>query len=250
MRSMETKEIILQELRDISEIVANIPKGNTFSLPAGYFDQFPAAVLAQIHAENVDFGVKNTPFDVPKGYFDDLAGNILNKIKEQQVQTVEEELNEIAPILNTISRKPVYAVPDGYFESLEVTVPLKVAKPAAKVFSFGKPKRMLQYAVAACTAGILMVGAYLYINKGTATPGQEMAISYDSAMKMNVSEELSDLNTQEIDQYLEESPAVGYAINTTADEMDVQQYIHSASDEEIDQYLNETADPGEKRNGS
>jgi hypothetical protein len=247
---MEKREIILQELKEISEVVSAIPNENVFSVPAGYFDQFPAAVVALVHTETAHFGEKRTPFDVPKGYFEGLAAEVLNKVKQQNAQTVEEELNEIAPILNTISRETVYTVPEGYFESLEVTVPLKVAARSKKVFSLGTPRRILQYAIAACAAGILMVGAYLYINEGTATPGEPMAISYDSAMKMNVTAELSQLNTQEINQYLEESPAIGYAINGSAEEEDVQQYIHSTSDEEIDQYLNETADPGEKQNGS
>jgi hypothetical protein len=240
---MKNRETILHELRQISEAVANLGTENIFTVPANYFEQFPASVLARIMSENADLGLKTNPFNVPKGYFDGLPGNILNRIKQQQVQSVEEELNEIAPLLNTVSKKPVYAVPDGYFESLEVTVPLKVAQPREKVFSLGKPRRIFQYAVAACTAGILMVGAYLYTNKGTATPDQAMAIPYDSAIKMNVSQELANVNTQDIDQYLEEAPTVGYAINTPAEEVDVQEYIQAVSDEEIDQYLKETAEP-------
>jgi hypothetical protein len=247
---MEKREIILQELREISDLVAGIPDINPFSLPTGYFDRFPASMLALVQPATADFGARTTPFDVPPGYFDELAGSILAKVKQLETQTAREELEEIAPLLNSISRTPVYTVPEGYFESLEVTVPLKVASPSAKVLSLGKPRRIFQYAVAACAAGILMVGAYLYINKGTATPGEPMAISYDSAMKMNVPAELSELNTPEISQYLEESPAIGYAINAANEEEDVQQYIHAASDEEIDQYLNESAEPGEKHNGS
>jgi hypothetical protein len=250
MRSMENRETILQELKQISEVVASLERKNTFFVPPAYFDGFASSVLARIQAENAVFGSKTTPFSVSEGYFDGLASTVLDRIRQQQVQTVEEERNEIAPILNTISRQPVYTVPDGYFESLEITVPLKVARPAEKVFSLGKSRRILQYAVAACTAGILMVGAYLYTNRGTGTPGETVAISYDSALKMDVSQELAGVNVQEIDQYLNETPVVGYSINTAPDEVDVEQYIQSASDEEIRQYLNETAEPGEQRRDS
>jgi hypothetical protein len=248
---MENKENILQELREISEVVANLPKGNTFAVPSTYFEEFPGSVLARIEAESFDLGSKTTPFGVPNGYFDGLAGNILNKIKEQE-QTVEEELNELAPLLNTISKKPVYTVPDGYFESLEITIPLKVASPPAKVFSLGKPKRVLQYAIAACTAGILMVGAYLYSGRTPAqTDGAVATISYDSAMKMDVNQELAKVDEQTIDQYLAETPITGYIINTVApEEVDPQQLINGTTEEDINEYLQETADPSEETTGS
>lgn len=247
---MENRQIILQELKELSPVVANLRRDNIFSLPVNYFENFAASVLARIHTETDGIGVKTTPFGVPKGYFDGLAGNILARINQQELG-VEEELNSIAPLLNTISRQPVYTIPEGYFESLEVTIPLKVTKPAARVIGFNRPKRLMQYAVAACTAAVLMIGAYLYINKGSNDVTAGMPVSYDSALKINVPQEIAKVDEQEIDQYLNESPGVGYVINTSAsDEIDVQQYIQSASDEEIDQYLKESAEPGEKTKGT
>lgn len=235
---MENRQNILQELKELSVVVANLPKQNTFSVPADYFQQFPALVLARIKAENADFGKKQVPYNIPANYFDGLADNILHKIKQQD-QSVEEELNELAPILNTISKAPVYKVPEGYFESLEVTLPVNIAKPSAKVFSLGKTKRILQYAVAACIAAIVVLGAYLYTNHQSSVNDTAMVIPYDSAVEMNINKELSKVDEQEINQYLNESPGVGYAINTSSDEVDIQQSIHAASDEEIKQYLNE-----------
>jgi hypothetical protein len=235
---METRETILKELRDISPVVANLDSTNVFSVPPGYFNQFPAAVLLRIQAETVDLRVRSHPFNVPAGYFDSLASNIINRIKNQE-QSVEAELNELAPILNTISREPVYSVPQGYFESLELTIPLKLDKPSARVFSFG---RVMQYAVAACTVGILVIGVFLYNNN---TGSIEAPISYKEAVNMNVSTELEQLNEADIASYLEESPMIGYAFNVSAEEVDFEEALEEASDEEINQYLNETAEPGE-----
>jgi hypothetical protein len=247
---MENRQIILQELKELSPVVANLSRDNVFSLPLNYFENFTASVLAKIHTEAVDIVVKTTPFSVPKGYFDDLAGNVLARLNRQEL-SVEEELNGIAPLLNSISKRPVYTVPEGYFESLEVTVPLKITKPGAKVIGFNTTKRLMQYAVAACIAAVLMIGVYLYINKGSNDITAGMPVSYDSALKMNVPQEIAKVNEQEIDQYLNESPGTGYVINTSAsDEIDVQQYIQSASDEEINQYLKESAEPGEKTRGT
>jgi hypothetical protein len=253
MRSMENKENILQELRQLSEAVADLSKGNTYSVPAGFFDEFATLVLARIEAENAAFGDKTTAFSVPAGYFDSLAGNILNKIKQQEL-SVEEELNELAPLLNTISKKPVFTVPEGYFESLEIAIPLKVATPAAKVFSMAKPRRILQYAVAACTAGVLMVGAYMYTHKASVPDSgtASAVIPYDSAVKMNVSEELASVNEQEIDQYLKQSPTIASNAATTSptDDVDLELFINSTSDDEIKEYLEQNAEPSKTNSGT
>jgi hypothetical protein len=240
---METRETILQELKDISPAVANLGTVNVFSVPAGYFDQLPAAILSKINAETVDFRGRSAPFSVPAGYFDHLAGNILDKIKVAE-QSVEAELAGIAPLLNTISKKQVYTVPEGYFESLELTIPLKLDKPSARVFSFGKTKRVMQYAVAACTAGILVIGAWFYTNKNTGT--DETSVSYIDVKRMNIASELDKLSETEIASYLETTPNVGYAMNISAEEIDFDEYLDAASDEEINEYLNDTAEPSEK----
>lgn len=249
-RSMENRETIISELMEISPAVANISRANVFSVPPLYFNNLAEEVLARIQVEDISFGVKNTPFGVPHGYFDGLANSIINKIHQQEMQSVSDELNEIAPLLNTISKIPVYTVPEGYFESLEITIPLKLDKPSAKVFTFGKTKKIFQYAVAACIAGILMIGAYMYTNQGTTA--DEMVISYDSALKMNVTEALAQTNEQEITAYLNEAPGLGYAVTTTpaSEEIDVEEYLETASDEEIKEYLNEYPETGISTTGS
>ena len=233
---MEKREIIIQELESISPVVANLERTNVFAVPANYFNDLPAVILAKVQSEGVAFGSKSDPFSVPAGYFDGLAANILNKIRSTE-QSVEEELNEIAPLLNTVSRKPVYAVPEGYFESLELTIPLKLAKPSAKVFSFGK---VVQYAVAASTIAIMAIGVYFYSgnSKSIDTP-----ISFTEAKNMNVAAELDNLTETEIVSYLESAPSVGYALNVVPEEVNFEEYLDQASDEEINEYLKETAEP-------
>jgi hypothetical protein len=242
---METRETILKELREISPAVANLSGTNVFSVPAGYFDQLPETILSKIRQESVDFGGKVQPFNIPPGYFEGLATNILNKIKSRE-QSVAEELNELSPLLNSISRQNVYAVPEGYFESLELTIPLKLDKPSARVFSFGKTKKAFQYAVAACAAGILVVGAYFYTNNNT----DDTVISHNDAKNMNVSTELDKLSETEIASYLETAPNIGYALNVSAEEINIDEYLDETSDEDINEYLNEYPEIGISNKGS
>ncbi len=249
-RSMENRETIINELMEISPAIANISRSNVFSVPPSYFNNLAQEVLARIQVEDISFGVKDAPFSVPAGYFDGLAGSILNKINQQKEQSVSEELEELAPLLNSISKAPVYQVPEGYFESLELTIPLKLDKPSARVFSLGKIGRTLQYAVAASVAGILMFGAYMYTSQNT--EGDDMVISYDSALNMNVTAELAETNEQEIAAYLNEVPGVGYNVTTTptSDEINVDEYLETASDDEIKDYLNEYQETGITTTGS
>lgn len=237
---MDTKATILQELQELSPLVASIGSGNPYRVPAGYFEMLPAQLVQQVSGDSVVFGDKQPVFAVPEGYFDGLAGQILNRVKQQKPQTVQEELAELAPLLNTISREPVYQVPEGYFESLELTVPLKLARPSARVFSFKSTKRIFQYAVAACTAGILMFGAYMFTMQNT------MGISYKEAKTMNVAAELSEVKEEDINKYLNETPVVGYAVNNGTEDLDVEQFLEITSDQEINEYLEETEEPAEK----
>ncbi len=239
---METRETILKELGDISPLVAGIQPANLWAVPAGYFEAFAGQVLARIHTENAVFGDKHLVFSVPQGYFDGFAGTVLDKIR-RQTQSVEAELNELAPILNTISREPVYAVPEGYFESLELTIPLKLDKPSARVFSFSKPKRLVQYAVAACTAAVLVIGAFILTGRNAS---DDMWISYGDATKMNVAQELSKVNEDDIAVFLEQTPSVGYAVNASTEDIDLEDYIETTSDEEIQQYLDESGGNSEE----
>jgi len=242
---METRETILKELESISPVVANLGNANVFAVPAGYFDELPALILSKVQVEATDFGGKSQPFAVPSGYFEGLADNILKNIKNSE-QSVEAELNELSPLLNTVSRQNVYAVPEGYFESLELTIPLKLEKPSGNVFSFGKPKRILQYAAAACTAGILVIVAFLFINKG----GDDTVISYKEAKNMNVSNELDKLSETEIASYLETAPNVGYALNVSPEEINIDEYLDETSDEDINEYLNAYPEMGISNKGS
>lgn len=58
------------------------------------------------------------PFTVPPGYFDDLPLIIIKKL---QPQIVNEELQEIAPSLQNISKLSPFTVPKHYFKDLSAT---------------------------------------------------------------------------------------------------------------------------------
>lgn len=126
---MESKNTILQELAQISQGIANISNRNVYSVPAGYFDNLPAQVLAKVNAGNVAAGSTSPmPYSVPDGYFDGLAGNIMAKIKTQAAPQSSEIFFD-APVKEAFLPQGLptpYSVPQGYFNSLSTEVISKI----------------------------------------------------------------------------------------------------------------------------
>lgn len=59
-----------------------LPETNTpFSVPEGYFDANPAAILKRLENEGLESLPAFTPFEVPEGYFTDLPAQIIAAAK-------------------------------------------------------------------------------------------------------------------------------------------------------------------------
>lgn len=144
---MNAKNEILEELRLLSAVVNDISRETPYRVPAGYFDGFPALMLSltgeAAGAERPFFATekdkplisKDMPqtFNVPEGYFEGFAQGVLDRIKAGQIQNQRsddpgsndpsrndprQELAQLSPLLNGISRKLPYQAPEGYFEEL------------------------------------------------------------------------------------------------------------------------------------
>ena len=126
---MENRIDILNELKDLSPVIAGLEKVNVFSVPQGYFEYLPADIMAGIESEQ---GLKNGPssisssHEIPQGYFDTLTENILNKIKLQEDENAPVELKTLSALLYSIQNENVFKVPQGYFNTLADTVLQKI----------------------------------------------------------------------------------------------------------------------------
>jgi len=156
---MDTKETILGELREISPTVALISKEQVLTIPDRYFDTLPDSIMDKILTIGFD-NAKYSPLTIPNNYFNDLSSTILTKIKFQQSECFS-ELEEVAPLLNTINKQAIYTVPIDYFQNLNVGIKTS-KKPTATIISFRNTRKWISYAAAAVMAGMLVTGAYLY----------------------------------------------------------------------------------------
>ncbi len=119
---MENTTDILNELRELSPVLAALEKVNVFTVPAGYFEQLSSDIIMRVADENelkemspsLFAMEKVNVFTVPKGYFDNLHHDIMAGIEN------ENGLNK-----NAFTNSPA-TVPVGYFESLPGTILNKI----------------------------------------------------------------------------------------------------------------------------
>jgi hypothetical protein len=79
---MENKSTeIINELKTISPLLAEMEKLNVFQVPEGYFSDLHRRILTSILILPEE---KNNLQQVPDGYFDFLPGRILAKIKAEK----------------------------------------------------------------------------------------------------------------------------------------------------------------------
>lgn len=229
---MERSDDILNELKEISPLVAGAGSANVFFVPDDYFYTFPDTILVR---------VKN---DVPAGYFDGLSTIILAKIEG----TAAHELHEISPFMADIKKVTPYEVPanyfeqvpvntvsivaednlpavlqgveklnsfvmpEGYFEQLADSVLNKVKEESgAKVIAMPKRRNaILKYAAAAVFTGMVALGVYKYSDNSKITSPETTVLSniIEEGKKMDekkFDEKLNNLNEEDIIKYLEKN---------------------------------------------
>lgn len=123
---MESTNDILNELRELSPVLAAMEKVNVFTVPEGYFESLSGDIVAGIGYEKgitatISSDVRTT--DVPDGYFENLAETILAKVKGENAS---DELRILSPMLQGIQHENVFDVPQGYFEGLSEAILAKI----------------------------------------------------------------------------------------------------------------------------
>ncbi|MBN9379558.1 MAG: hypothetical protein J0H74_02255 [Chitinophagaceae bacterium] len=142
---MQLKKEILEELGQLSMVIAGIPRQMPYEIPEGYFEAFPEKMLhlltepADTKDEVLNPGWGKEPvFSVPDGYFEGFAARMMDRIKagttgmrqgEQAISSptpaameAREELAGLSPLLSRIDKKMPYRAPEGYFDALEPAV--------------------------------------------------------------------------------------------------------------------------------
>jgi hypothetical protein len=204
---MTRNKDILNELEQISEVVAKINPVVPYQVPEVYFETLSSVIMARIAAggqeENslLQVAGKQMPQDIPVGYFDSLSDSILAKIKAQPLQTASEELASLSPLLAGISKNNVYEVPAGYFDSFADTVTTQV-KEQTKVVSIFSRKLLIRYAAAAVVFTMIAFGINMVLKQSFDTTPFDMANVDPIKTQKQFNNELADLSDEAIVSYL------------------------------------------------
>ncbi|HVU54446.1 MAG TPA: hypothetical protein VHD83_05295 [Puia sp.] len=130
---MQRSQEILNELEQLSMVVAGISRQSPFQAPEGYFSEFPGKMLARLNQDTIeeahtpDWG-KNPAMSVPDGYFEGFASRMMDKIRARAGESiipgpradtspVPTGADEHSPVLSRIGKNMPYQVPEGYFET-------------------------------------------------------------------------------------------------------------------------------------
>lgn len=235
---MENRKNIIAELQAVAPLVAEISQAQLYTVPEGYFASFPAVMMEKIRLEEMLAQATAPVYEVPDDYFASLPGEILSRI--QTNHTIREELDEVAPLLNTIDKETPYQVPATYFAQADFARLARYQQPQARVVSLRLARKWMQYAAAALVTGVLVTGAFLY----TDNPANIEESAYKA---VDLSSELNKLSETELANYLDnpEHAAVANTVTVlTSDEIltDVKKNLQQVSDEELKQYLTDNAE--------
>lgn len=237
---MKNKNYILQELMEISPIIAKIGNINVYTVSTSYFDDLPEKIIKGIklykeHAYNFP---SSTPYSIPEDYFANFPKIILQKVVTYQGQANEvfEEMEEIAPLLNTISKKQVYSIPPGFFDKIEIPAG-RIKKQESKVVSINRWSKFSRLSAAAVITSLLAVGVYTITG-----------ISFTTYRNRNAKNEVKNLSKEEIVNFLKSTSSENVTSaykNKSKNENAIKSSLKEISDKEIQQFLKETGESDE-----
>ena len=193
---------------------------NPYSTPVGYFESLAGEVLFKIKT-------KQASYIVPPNYFNNLSIAILAKVKDYTSETFE-ELELIAPLLNTISKQNVYDIPTAYFDGFEVVKP-----SSTKIVSIQKhTKKWTKYVVAASIIGVISIGALFFYKK----PDNVLPDFQASLQNINDTELKKEMETDKTTYTVNEDATATLPWQSLANLQDEMQFV---TDEEMDLYIKE-----------
>jgi hypothetical protein len=225
---MNPDKNILQELNEISPIVAGIPKSNPYAINEGYFD---ANMLDLLKITG-----NGSPYLVPENYFENLSINI----SLHDSEGLEHPENQTG--FNT--QETPYQVPENYFQNFEKNLMSQLSDQSQKG-ALVRMNKWIKWSAAACIAGLLGWALFFSINKNN--QNDEWRMSWNEAQTIikngSFESELNQINTNELANYLtEQGHDVDAAVMACIDEESTQndEWIYMESEKEIEAFLNDT----------
>lgn len=122
-------------------------------------------------------------------------------------KNIAQELHEIAPLLNQISKTPVQEVPADYFKQFKVQV--STDRAVVKKIT---PRKWMGYAAAAVVVGIMAFSGLLQKEKKSTN------FDYERYANIDVAEEINNLSDEALQEYFSNEISISGASNIVLEE--------------------------------
>ncbi|MBK8493868.1 MAG: hypothetical protein IPL50_01870 [Chitinophagaceae bacterium] len=239
---MKNNPDILNELKELSPVLAAIEKTNVFTVPDGYFEHLGAGIMMGIENESGSGNKANTVLadaGVPDGYFDSLATAILSKVKAMDGDDAAAEIRALSPMLYSIQDEKVFEVPAGYFEDLSEIILQKVKPQPAVIKMQRRSSSFLKYAAAAVFTGVMALGVFKFTGNNTETALPDYVTA--GLLVQDVDGELAKIADDEIVKFLEASGTdvkAAFVVNSIDENELPSEEDYLLDDKTLDKYLN------------
>jgi hypothetical protein len=241
---------IAAEEKSGEDPVLQISKETIYQVPEGYFGNLADSIINRIkEGDSVNakdelerlspllgkIGKAN-PFSSPDGYFTDISDNIIAGVKA--IDFVNEELENFSPVMAELKNKPVYMVPEGYFDTTPAIILQKAREQQpAKVISIGFRRKIVRYAAAAAVTGIIILTGYLYQSKNVA-PATDIAAATAKIPDQEIENFLNN-NTVSLTDTYADTINMATVEETGAASDDTKDLLADISDEELQKYVDQ-----------
>ena len=253
---MNKKDNILQELKELQSMLAEISPKNCYTIPEGYFEMLPAQVLSKIKATEATNAAdelahlspllsrfsKTMPYSVPADYFDKDRGNSNAEANETIELSVKDELEKLSPLLSSLNKQVPFAVPQGYFETLTDNFLGETKKPTTKVVSLFR-QSWFRYAAAAVVTGVVFLAGYLIIGG----PGKETYGESLTRLEKKIKIEIKKTSDKELNDFIQQFSDAGFngeetAVNDKTPDTEIKELLKDIPETELKEFLNETSE--------
>lgn len=177
---------------------SNLPKGNPFSVPDGYFNSLPDSILSRIAVG--DFEEKPNPFTTPESYFGLLTERVMAKKKEEEFNDANEAFfnRQSETVLAELQIRAMagtevpFTVPEGYFDTLTERIESKARSQSGTILYF----RIRRWMPAAAAAVLVMM-IQLFAHPGTTSVAASNTITSDSLTTEEIALHLQKVDVDE-----------------------------------------------------
>lgn len=140
---------ISEELKSMGSFLADMPRTMPYSVPQGYFDQFPGTVHHTIknisEPESVPAWGKSMPHNVPGGYFNNLTADLVAAATSGNVA-------------HGLPKEIPFSTPHGYFDALPAKMLLAAKASDAKRRTIPLANRHVFRQLRWAAAALLIIG--------------------------------------------------------------------------------------------